>query len=141
MTANTTNWMGAKPLITAFNRGNNPRRPAFIVLQEHRNAGQDECRRAEDWARSKGYTLSFSPAVRTGIGKLNTSGGVAVGAARRIGIAQDPVFNQHFEKFPGIHAVICNCMFPRGILLIGAYWRNGLDNKLLSRLANYLLEC
>ena len=66
MTANTTNWMGAKTLITALNRGNNPRRPAFIVLQEHRNAGQDECRRAEDWARSKGYTLTFSPATRTG---------------------------------------------------------------------------
>ena len=60
MTANTTNWMGAKTLITALNRGNSPRRPVFIVLQEHRNAGQDECRRAEDWARSKGYT-SRSP--------------------------------------------------------------------------------
>ena len=47
MTANTTNWMGAKALITALGRHNNPRRPTFIVLQEHRNAGPDERKRAE----------------------------------------------------------------------------------------------
>ena len=142
MTANTTNWMGAKTLITALNRDNNPRRPAFIVFQEHRNAGEDDCRRAEDWARSKGYTLSVSPAARTGMGKLNTSGGVAVGALRRIGISQEPVFNQRFAKHHDcIHAVICNCLFPKGILLVGAYWRNGLDMKLLRKLADYLLDC
>ena len=142
MTANTTNWMGAKTLITALGREPNTRRPTFIALQEHRNAKQDDCKRAEDWSRSKGYTLSFSPAARTGMGKLNSSGGVAVGALQRIGISQDVIFQQQFTKHQDrIHAVICNCMFPRGVLLVGTYWRNGLDMKLLRRLANYLLAC
>ena len=137
MTANTTNWMGAKTLITALGRDPNTRRPTFIALQEHRNAKQDDCKRAEDWSRSKGYTFSFSPAARTGMGKLNTSGGVAVGALQRIGISQDVIFQQQFTKHQDrIHAVICNCMFPRGVLLVGTYWRNGLDMKLVRRLAN-----
>ena len=38
MTANTTNWPGAKALITALGMPNNPSRPTFITLQEHRNA-------------------------------------------------------------------------------------------------------
>ena len=94
MTANTTNWMGAKALITALGRHNNPRRPTFIVLQEHRNAGPDDCKRAEDWSRNKGYNLSFAPAATTGLSKLHTSGGVAVGALHHIGITKDIVAPQ-----------------------------------------------
>ena len=142
MTANTTNWMGAKTLITALGRDPNPRRPTFIVLQEHRNAEPDDCKRAEDWSRINGYNLSFAPAASTGLGKLNTSGGVAVGALQHIGIAKDIAFQQHFAKHKGrIHAVVCNCLFPRGVLLVGAYWKSGLDMNMLRRLANHFLEC
>ena len=92
MTANTTNWPGAKALITALGLPNNPRRSTFIVLQEHRNAGLDDCKRAEDWARNHGYNLSVAPAATTGRSKLHTSGGVAVGALKHIGITKDIVF-------------------------------------------------
>ena len=142
MTANTTNWMGAKALFTALGRGNNPTRPTFVALEEHRNAQQEDCKKAEDWCRNKGYNLSFAPASTTGLGKLHTSGGVAVGALHHIGITQDMAFQQHFLAHKGrIHAVICNCLFPRGVLLVGAYWKNGLDMNMLTRLANHLLTC
>ena len=45
MTANTTNWMGAKALFTALGRGNNPTRPTFVALQEHRNAQPEDCKK------------------------------------------------------------------------------------------------
>ena len=142
MTANTTNWPGAKALITALGMPNNPSRPTFISLQEHRNAGLDECTRAEDWARNHGYNLSVAPAAATGSSKLHTSGGVAVGAQKHIGITKDLAFQQHFAKHTGrIHAVICNCLFPRWILLVGMYWKNGLDMVMLRKLANHLLGC
>ena len=124
MTANTTNWPGAKALITALGLPNNPSRPTFIVLQEHRNAGPDDCKRAEDWASNHGYNLSVAPAATTGRSKLHTSGGVAVGAQKHIGITKDMVFQHHFAKHRGrIHAVICNCLFPGGVVLVGAYWK------------------
>ena len=75
MTANTTNWMGAKTLITAFGREHNPGRPTFIALQQHRNARPIDCKQAEDWSRRYCYNVSFSPAASTGKGMLNTSGG------------------------------------------------------------------
>ena len=101
MTANTTNWMGAKALITALGRHNNPRKPTFIVLQEHRNAGPDDCKRAEDWARNKGYNLSFAPAATTRLGKLHTSGGVAVGAQQHIGLTKDKFFSTTSQSTQG----------------------------------------
>ena len=83
MTANTTNWPGVQALITALGLPNNPSKLTFIVIQEHRNAGPDECKQAEDWASNYGYNLSVAPAAITGRGKLQTSGGVAVGAQKR----------------------------------------------------------
>ena len=136
MTANTTNWSGAQALITALGLPNNPSKPTFIVIQEHRNAGPDDCKQAEDWASNYGYNLSVAPAATTGRGKLQTSGGVAVGAQKHIGITKDMAFQQHFSKHRGrIHAVICNCLFPRGVLLVGAYWKDGLDMAMLSKLS------
>ena len=109
MTANTSNWPGAQALLTALGMPSNPSRPTFITIQEHRNAGQEDCRKAEDWARNHGYNLSLARAASTGSSKLHTSGGVAVGALKHIGITQDLAFQQHFAKHTGrIHAVICN---------------------------------
>ena len=142
MTANTSNWPGAQALITALGMPSNPSRPTFITIQEHRNAGPEDCKRAEDWARNQGYNLSFAPAASTGSSKLHTSGGVAVGALKHIGITKDLAFQQHFAKHTGrIHAVICNCLFSRGTLLVGMYWKNGLDMVMLRKLAKYLLVC
>ena len=92
MTANTTNRKGAQALIRALGFPSNPSKPTFIVIQEHRNADPDVCKQAEDWASNYGYNLSLAPAATTGRGKLQTSGGVAVGAQKHIGIAIDMAF-------------------------------------------------
>ena len=47
-----------------------------------------------------------------------------------------PFFTKHQDC---IHAVICSCLSPRGIRLVGVSWRNGLEMKLLRRLAESLL--
>ena len=120
MTANTTNWKGAKRLIRALGLPSNPSKPTFIVIQEHRNADPEVCKQAEDWASGYGYNLSLAPAATTGKGKLQTSGGVAVGAQKHIGITIDLPFQQQFAAYKGrIHAVICNCLFKLGVLLVG----------------------
>ena len=101
MTANTTNWKAAQALIRALGRPSSPSKPTFIVIQEHRNAGPDECKQAEDWASNYGYNLSVAPAATTGRGKLQTSGGVAVGAQKHIGITIDMAFQQQFATHKG----------------------------------------
>ena len=142
MTANTTNWEGAERLIRALGRPGHPSKPTFIVIQEHRKADTQACKQAEDWASEYGYNLSLAPAAHTGTGKLQTSGGVAVGVQKHIGITIDLPFQQEFAAYQGrIHAVICNCLFKRGVLVVGAYWRSGLDHAMLNQLSTYLLSC
>ena len=140
--ANTTTWSGAQALIERLGQPGQPSKPDLLVLLEHRKATSEACKEAEDWAKGRGFHLAAALARPTGPGHLQSSGGVAVGTLHHIGLTESEGFAAAFADFPGrVHAMVINCIFPKGLLLIGAYWRDGLDLSMLERLGAYVLGC
>ncbi len=138
--SNTTAWSGGEALIEAFGNGLAPDHPDILAAQEHRLNLPERLRGEEDWTRARGYNMSFAPAKRTGPKPTETSGGVASGARTFIGIS--PVSVDIFQDYPGrMQVTKLNAIVPGGVLLLNAYFRDGLDANMLEVIGGFLATC
>ena len=117
--ANTLAWSGAQALFSKFDKPLQPQRPDFMVLLEHRKARTQACEEAEDWAQDRSYNLTQAAAKATGVGPLQTSGGVAIGACNCMGLIDAEQIRDVFSEFPRrVHTAVVNCASPSGVLRV-----------------------
>jgi hypothetical protein len=144
-TANVTAWGSGKTLLEWWANGDEPL-PDFVFLQEHRLKAQGQLDEATARCRHLGWRLFSSPAVSTGPGALESSGGVAIAVRSFIGAG---VAHDFAEGAAAGRALACHCsgLLPRGFVAISLYLHVGRGLKggrpnpnlaILGEVADYL---
>ena len=112
-------------MITGMGDGKAPPLPDVLCVQEHRLNMPDDLRQAEDWSRKQSFHLAMDAAKRTSLAATATSGGTAAGCRKHIGMSRVHAkgLAAHTGRFTPI---LLNGVLPGGILVISAYFRDGV---------------